>query len=80
VIAKGKLVGALAGAGAAAAVLFPASAGAQGVCDNGVPGCEGQVTALTALADNPTSNDETAVSIIENRLAGNHNETVLLLD
>jgi len=80
VIAKGKVVGGLASVGVAAVVLFPASAGAAYGCDPVSPGCQGLTNALTHVASTDTPGTEHAASVIVDRLAANHNETVLLLD
>jgi len=79
VISKGKLVGGLASVGVAGVVLLPASAGAQAECDPVGPGCQGLTTALIAVTStsHETGGTEHAASVIVDRLAANHNETVL---
>jgi hypothetical protein len=83
VISKAKVIGGLAGVGAAAVVLFPASSGAATCtfeCGGGGGATQGLTTALTAIASVDTSATTAAETVIVDRLAGNHNETVLLLD
>jgi predicted transcriptional regulator len=78
---KKSTIAGLASTGAAAVILFPASAGADictTECGGGVPGEAGLTTAVTAVQ--PIESAQVAESIILDRLAGNHNETVLTLD
>lgn len=80
-ISKGKLIAGLASAGAAAVIVFPASAGADSCvteCGGGTPGTTGLTTAATAVAS--VDDAQVAEDLIQYRLAGNHNETVLTLD
>jgi hypothetical protein len=82
-----KLMAGLASAGAAAVMWFPASAGADVCtteCGGGVPGETGLTTALTAVASidcgvGATCGATVVEAAIFDRLAGNHNETVLTL-
>jgi hypothetical protein len=80
-VSKGKLAVRLASVGVAAAAVFPASAGAQ-ECVTECGGGTGLTTGLVAIASSPgadTTGGQLAEAIISDRLAGNHNETVLSL-
>jgi hypothetical protein len=87
-VTKAKLAAGLAGVGVAVVVAFPAPAGATicvTECGGGGPGSAGLTNALTALTTNPSNNvvsgdpDEGGRVAVFDRLAGNHNETVLTL-
>jgi hypothetical protein len=76
---KGTVLTSLAGVGAAAAMWLPASAGASTCtveCGGQVPGAAGLTTATASI---PSDSAPVAASVIQDRLAGNHNETVLTL-
>jgi len=76
----GKLVASLVSAGAAAVMWLPASAGADVCtveCGGGVPGSGGLTIAVGAVSATDTT--QVAEGIILDRLALNHNETVLTL-
>jgi len=76
---QGKLVAGLVSASAAAVMWLPASASAN-VCTTecgGGPGSAGLTTALGAVS--ATDSTQVAEGIIVDRLALNHNETVLSL-
>jgi hypothetical protein len=80
---RGKLAAGLVSAGAVAALL-PASAGANicvTLCGGGGGETAGLTTAVTSIASyaNLDGGAQTAEAVIVDRLAGNHNETVLTL-
>jgi hypothetical protein len=84
VMKKGRLAVGLAGVAVAAGGLFPASAGAADPstciieCVGG-PGAAGLTHALTVLETNPSAQDTRGELAVVDRLALNHNETVLTL-
>ena len=80
-ITKAKLAAGVASAGAAVA-LFPAAAGADvwvTACGGGDSGLTTGLTAIASTAAGSTSGGQIAEAVILDRLAGNHNETVLTL-
>ena len=81
--AKAKVAAGLAGAAVAAGGLFAASAGAADtstICSEcGGPGAAGLTHALTVLETNPSGHDTRGELAVVDRLAANHNETVLTL-
>lgn len=80
---KGKVVTGLASLGIAAGAWFPASAGADicvTICGGGGGEQGGLTTAVTTIVSSPGADDAAAgETAIFDRLAGNHNETVLSL-
>ena len=79
-VSKGTLMTSMASVGAAAFMWLPASASASSCtveCGGQVPEAAGLRQALTSIGSNDSAS--VAESVIQDRLALNHNETVLAL-